>query len=222
MRKQVEIFTDGSCLGNPGPGGYGAIMRYRQHEKTFSEGYFLTTNNRMELMAAIVALEALKEHCDVVLSTDSQYVRQGITQWIHNWKKRGWKTAEKKPVKNVDLWKRLDAALGQHEIKWEWVKGHAGHPENERCDELARAAASTQPMRMQVINLNPDHGFLYCRVAPTVWRIRVFDLLCFIGLSVRGIVLLRATINCMQPSAGKWVLNKTPPLRVQGMTCKPP
>lgn len=95
MRKQVEIFTDGSCLGNPGPGGYGAIMRYRQHEKTFSEGYFLTTNNRMELMAAIVALEALKEHCDVVLSTDSQYVRQGITQWIHNWKKRGWKTAEK-------------------------------------------------------------------------------------------------------------------------------
>lgn len=186
MRKQVEIFTDGSCLGNPGPGGYGAIMRYRQHEKTFSEGYFLTTNNRMELMAAIVALEALKEHCDVVLSTDSQYVRQGITQWIHNWKKRGWKTAEKKPVKNVDLWKRLDAALGQHEIKWEWVKGHAGHPENERCDELARAAASTRPMRMQVINLNPDHGFLYCRVAPTVWRIRVFDLLCFIGLSVRG------------------------------------
>lgn len=218
MRKQVEIFTDGSCLGNPGPGGYGAIMRYRQHEKTFSEGYFLTTNNRMELMATIVALEALKEHCDVVLSTDSQYVRQGITQWIHNWKKRGWKTAEKKPVKNVDLWKRLDAALGQHEIKWEWVKGHAGHPENERCDELARAAASTRPMRMQVINLNPDHGFLYCRVAPTVWRIRVFDLLCFIGLSVRGIVLLRATINCMQPSAGKWVLNKTPPLRVQGMT----
>lgn len=142
MLKQVEIFTDGSCLGNPGPGGYGAIMRYRQHEKTFSAGYRLTTNNRMELMAAIVALEALKEHCEVVLSTDSQYVRQGITQWIHNWKKRGWKTAEKKPVKNVDLWQRLDAALGQHKIKWEWVKGHAGHPENERCDELARAAAS--------------------------------------------------------------------------------
>ena len=119
MLKQVEIFTDGSCLGNPGPGGYGAIMRYRQHEKTFSAGYRLTTNNRMELMAAIVALEALKEHCEVVLST-----------------------AEKKPVKNVDLWQRLDAALGQHKIKWEWVKGHAGHPENERCDELARAAAS--------------------------------------------------------------------------------
>ncbi len=141
MLKQVEIFTDGSCLGNPGPGGYGAILRYRGNEKLFSTGYRLTTNNRMELMAAIVALEALKEQCIVVLSTDSQYVRQGITQWIHNWKKRGWKTAEKKPVKNVDLWKRLDAALGQHQIQWEWVKGHAGHPENERCDELARAAA---------------------------------------------------------------------------------
>ncbi|RRE56174.1 ribonuclease HI [Klebsiella pneumoniae] len=142
MLKQVEIFTDGSCLGNPD-------WRLRRHHalpparKTFSAGYRLTTNNRMELMAAIVALEALKEHCEVVLSTDSQYVRQGITQWIHNWKKRGWKTAEKKPVKNVDLWQRLDAALGQHKIKWEWVKGHAGHPENERCDELARAAAST-------------------------------------------------------------------------------
>ena len=141
MLKQVEIFTDGSCLGNPGPGGYGAILRYRGREKTFSEGYNLTTNNRMELMAAIVALEALKEQCEVILSTDSQYVRQGITQWIHNWKKRGWKTADKKPVKNVDLWKRLDAALGPHQITWEWVKGHAGHPENERCDELARAAA---------------------------------------------------------------------------------
>ncbi|ALB71744.1 ribonuclease HI [Cronobacter muytjensii] len=141
MRKQVEIFTDGSCLGNPGPGGYGAILRYKQHERTFSAGYRLTTNNRMELMAAIVSLEALREHCTVTLSTDSQYVRQGITQWIHNWKKRGWKTADKKPVKNVDLWQRLDAALSQHEIKWEWVKGHAGHPENERCDELARAAA---------------------------------------------------------------------------------
>ncbi|HAI07066.1 MAG TPA: ribonuclease HI, partial [Pantoea sp.] len=108
MRKQVEIFTDGSCLGNPGPGGYGAILRYGQHEKTFSAGYHLTTNNRMELMAAIVSLEALKQPCDVVLSTDSQYVRQGITSWIHNWKKRGWKTADKKPVKNVDLWQRLD------------------------------------------------------------------------------------------------------------------
>ena len=142
MRKQLEIFTDGSCLGNPGPGGYGAILRYKQHEKIFSVGFRLTTNNRMEMMAAIVALEALVEPCDVVLSTDSQYVRQGITQWIHNWKKRGWKTADKKPVKNVDLWKRLDAALSEHKISWEWVKGHAGHPENERCDELAREAAS--------------------------------------------------------------------------------
>ena len=136
MLKQVEIFTDGSCLGNPGPGGYGAILRYRGKEKIFSQGYHLTTNNRMEMMAAIVALEALKEQCEVILSTDSQYVRQGITQWIHNWKKRGWKTADKKPVKNVDLWQRLDAALGQHQIKWEWVKGHAGHPENERWHAL--------------------------------------------------------------------------------------
>jgi ribonuclease HI len=142
MGKQVEIFTDGSCLGNPGPGGYGAILRYKQHEKTFSAGYHLTTNNRMELMAAIVALEALREPCEVVLSTDSQYVRQGITSWIHNWKKRGWKTASKQPVKNVDLWQRLDLALKPHQVRWEWVKGHAGHPENERCDELARNAAT--------------------------------------------------------------------------------
>lgn len=141
MLKQVEIFTDGSCLGNPGPGGYGAIMRYGKHEKTFSAGFRLTTNNRMEMMAAIVALEALTQPCAVVLSTDSQYVRQGITSWIHNWKKRGWKTTDKKPVKNVDLWKRLDAALSHHDITWKWVKGHAGHIENERCDELARNAA---------------------------------------------------------------------------------
>jgi len=141
MLKQVEIFTDGSCLGNPGPGGYGAIMRYKQHEKSFSEGFYLTTNNRMELMAAIVALEALTAPCQVVLSTDSQYVRQGITSWIHNWKKRGWKTSDKKDVKNVDLWKRLDAAIAEHQVQWEWVKGHAGHPENERCDQLARSGA---------------------------------------------------------------------------------
>ena len=109
-------------------------------KKLLAQATAAPPTTRMELMAAIVALEALKEHCEVILSTDSQYVRQGITQWIHNWKKRGWKTADKKPVKNVDLWQRLDAALGQHHIKWEWVKGHAGHPENERCDELARAA----------------------------------------------------------------------------------
>ncbi|WP_167372039.1 MULTISPECIES: ribonuclease HI [Lonsdalea] len=141
MRKQVEIFTDGSCLGNPGPGGYGAVLRYKQHEKELSAGYRLTTNNRMELMAAIVSLESLTTPCDVTLSTDSQYVRQGITSWIHNWKKRGWKTADKKPVKNVDLWQRLDLAIHHHTIQWEWVKGHAGHPENERCDQLAREAA---------------------------------------------------------------------------------
>ncbi|EHM46225.1 ribonuclease HI [Hafnia alvei ATCC 51873] len=143
MLKQVEIFTDGSCLGNPGPGGYGAILRYKQHEKTLSAGYYLTTNNRMELMAAIVALETLKDPCSVILCSDSQYVRQGITQWIHNWKKRGWKTADKKPVKNVDLWQRLDLAIQPHKIEWVWIKGHAGHIENERCDELARAAAGS-------------------------------------------------------------------------------
>lgn len=143
MLKQIDLFTDGSCLGNPGPGGYGAVMVYGKHRKEISAGFRLTTNNRMELMAAIMGLRTLNEPCQVRLTTDSQYVRQGITQWIHNWKKRGWKTADKKPVKNVDLWQRLDAALGQHQIKWEWVKGHAGHPENERCDELARAAASS-------------------------------------------------------------------------------
>ncbi|MEY4475919.1 MAG: hypothetical protein RL248_1686 [Pseudomonadota bacterium] len=143
MTKQVAIFTDGSCLGNPGPGGYCAILRYKQHEKTFSAGYRLTTNNRMELMAAIVALEALTSPCKVTISTDSQYVRQGITQWIHNWKKRGWKTSDRKLVRNIDLWQRLDLAIQDHAIQWEWVKGHAGHPENERCDELARLAANS-------------------------------------------------------------------------------
>lgn len=141
MQKQVEIFTDGSCLGNPGPGGYGVILRYKQHEKEISQGFYLTTNNRMELMAAIVALESLNAPCNIVLSSDSQYVRQGITQWIHNWKKRGWKTADKKAVKNADLWQRLDKAILPHQISWEWVKGHAGHIDNERCDILARNAA---------------------------------------------------------------------------------
>ena len=147
MTKQVEIFTDGSCLGNPGPGGYGIVLRYKQNEKTLAKGYTLTTNNRMEMLATIVALQALKEPCEVILTTDSQYVRQGITQWIHNWKKRGWKTADKKPVKNADLWKRLDTEAQRHQITWHWVKGHAGHPENERCDVLARTAAEapTQP-----------------------------------------------------------------------------
>ncbi|MDX7992672.1 ribonuclease HI [Xenorhabdus sp. Reich] len=142
MNRQVEIFTDGSCLGNPGPGGYGVLLRYQQNEKKLSKGYFHTTNNRMELMAAIVGLEALKRPCTVILTTDSQYVRQGITQWIHNWKKRSWKKADKSPVVNVDLWQRLDKAISPHEIDWRWVKGHAGHRENELCDELARAAAN--------------------------------------------------------------------------------
>ncbi len=147
MQKQVEIFTDGSCLGNPGPGGYGAILRYKQHEKTLSAGYFLTTNNRMELLAAITALESLTSPCNVILSTDSQYVRQGIMSWIHNWKKRGWKTSDKKPVKNVDLWLRLDEAITRHTIDWRWVKGHSGHEENERCDQLARAAAEQPTLK---------------------------------------------------------------------------
>ncbi|MGF1716372.1 ribonuclease HI [Photobacterium chitinilyticum] len=143
MTKQVEIFTDGSCLGNPGPGGYGTVLRYKQHEKELSDGFYMTTNNRMELLAAIVGLSSLRESCQVNLTTDSQYVRQGITQWIHNWKKRGWKTADKKPVKNADLWQRLDTETQRHQVSWHWVKGHAGHPENERCDDLARAAAES-------------------------------------------------------------------------------
>ncbi|MFB6421841.1 MAG: ribonuclease HI [Candidatus Malihini olakiniferum] len=140
--KQVEIFTDGSCLGNPGSGGCGVVLRYKKYEKTLSWGYRLTTNNRMELMAAISALEALKKPCTVILSTDSQYVRHGITGWIHHWKLKGWETANKKPVKNIDLWRRLDAAIRYHSLRWEWIKGHAGHPENKKCDELAHQAAS--------------------------------------------------------------------------------
>ncbi|WP_098415886.1 ribonuclease HI [Vibrio sp. ES.051] len=141
MTKHVEIFTDGSCLGNPGPGGYGIVLRYKGVEKTLSKGYTLTTNNRMEMLAAVVALQTLKEPCQVTLTTDSQYVRQGITQWIHNWKKRGWKTAGKKSVKNADLWQALDKETARHKVEWHWVKGHAGHRENEICDELARTAA---------------------------------------------------------------------------------
>ncbi|MFC3022379.1 ribonuclease HI [Vibrio zhugei] len=141
MKKHVEIFTDGSCLGNPGPGGYGIVLRYKNTEKTLNNGYYLTTNNRMEMLAAIVALQSLKESCQVTLTTDSQYVRQGITQWIHNWKKRQWQTAAKQPVKNADLWQALDRESRRHDLTWNWVKGHAGHRENEMCDELARAAA---------------------------------------------------------------------------------
>ena len=146
--KHIDIFTDGSCLGNPGPGGYGAIIRYKHHEKELSEGFECTTNNRMEMLAAIVALESLKESCEVTLTSDSQYLRQGVTQWIHGWKKNGWKTSNKKPVKNKDLWLRLDEMQQRHQIKWLWVKGHAGHPENERCDDLARIAAENNPTKL--------------------------------------------------------------------------
>ncbi|RCK47713.1 ribonuclease H [Thalassospira profundimaris] len=136
----VTIFTDGACSGNPGPGGWGAILRYKGVEKEMSGGETETTNNRMELMAAISALEAIKRPCQVEIYTDSSYVRDGITKWIFGWQKRGWKTADKKPVKNVELWQRLLDAARPHKIEWHWVKGHAGHPENERCDELARLA----------------------------------------------------------------------------------
>jgi len=134
---KIEIFTDGACKGNPGPGGWGALLRWNGHEKEIFGGEPDTTNNRMELMAAIKALEALKDDADVDLYTDSKYVRDGITQWLPRWKANGWKTAAKKPVKNDDLWRRLDEALGDHSINWHWVKGHAGHPENERADQLA-------------------------------------------------------------------------------------
>jgi ribonuclease HI len=140
-RKSVQIHTDGACLGNPGPGGWGALLRYKGRERELAGGEPDTTNNRMELMAAIMALETLTEACDVVLITDSQYVRQGITEWMANWVRRGWKTAAGDPVKNRDLWERLHAATGRHRIDWRWVKGHSGDPDNERVDVLARNAA---------------------------------------------------------------------------------
>ncbi|MBX9589431.1 MAG: ribonuclease HI [Hyphomonadaceae bacterium] len=137
-KTHVVVYTDGACAGNPGPGGWGAILISGTHRKEISGGEPATTNNRMELMAAIAALETLKRPSRVDLNTDSEYVRNGITAWIHNWKKRGWKTADKKPVKNVELWQRLDEARGRHDVTWHWVRGHAGDPENERADELAR------------------------------------------------------------------------------------
>ncbi|MFK5978558.1 MAG: ribonuclease HI [Rhizobiaceae bacterium] len=136
--ERVKIWTDGACSGNPGPGGWGALLRFGDHEKELSGGAEETTNNRMELQAAIESLIALKKQCHVDLYTDSQYVRGGITGWIKNWKKNGWRTANKKPVKNIELWQALEEALGHHEVEWHWVKGHNGHPENERADELAR------------------------------------------------------------------------------------
>jgi ribonuclease HI len=136
----VVIYTDGACSGNPGPGGWGAILTYGDKCKEISGGEEVTTNNRMELMAAIAALEALKRPSRVELHTDSSYLKNGITQWIHGWKRNGWRTSDKKPVKNAELWQRLDEARNRHEIDWHWVKGHAGHPENERADEIAREA----------------------------------------------------------------------------------
>ena len=140
----VEIFTDGACKGNPGPGGWGALLRFGDKEKELCGGERATTNNRMELLAVIRALESLNRRCAVKLHTDSQYVLKGISEWIINWKKRGWKTADKKPVKNEDLWRTLDALAAQHDIKWIWVKGHAGHEGNERADQLANKGCEGQ------------------------------------------------------------------------------
>ncbi|MEJ2480755.1 MAG: ribonuclease HI [Acidihalobacter sp.] len=137
---EVEIFTDGACRGNPGPGGWGALLRYGGTTRELSGAEAQTTNNRMELLAAISALEALKRPCKVVLTTDSVYVRDGITRWLAGWKRKGWRTASGSPVKNQDLWQRLDAAAARHEVRWEWVKGHAGHPGNEAADSLANQA----------------------------------------------------------------------------------
>ena len=141
-KPHVVVYSDGACSGNPGPGGWGAILISGPHRKEIHGGEAQTTNNRMELMAAIMALEALKRPSHVALHTDSVYVKNGITQWIHGWKRNGWRTADRKPVKNAELWQRLDSARARHEVDWHWVKGHAGHPENERADELARLGLS--------------------------------------------------------------------------------
>ena len=149
-RKTVEVFTDGACLGNPGPGGWAAILRYRNAAKELTGWSRDTTNNRMELTAVVEALHALKEPCKVIVHTDSRYLKDGITRWIHAWKKNGWMTSDRRPVKNKDLWTALDEAAQRHKVEWKWVKGHAGHPENERCDQLARESIkniySTQPL----------------------------------------------------------------------------
>jgi ribonuclease HI len=138
-RKEITIFTDGGCHGNPGPGGWAVILQYGSLKKEFSGSEPDTTNNRMELRAAIAGLASLKEPCSVTVFTDSQYVRQGILEWIHKWKAKGWMRTSREPVKNADLWRKLDAEASRHEVKWTWLKGHSGHPENERCDELAAA-----------------------------------------------------------------------------------
>ena len=143
MADPVELFTDGACQGNPGPGGWGVLLRYGGIEKELSGAEPATTNNRMELTAVIRGLEALKRPCRVLVTTDSQYVRNGITDWIRRWRRNGWRTADRQPVKNSDLWRRLDEVAAGHEVEWHWVKGHAGHPENERADRLATAAIAT-------------------------------------------------------------------------------
>ena len=140
MSKVIEIYTDGACSGNPGPGGWGALMRWNGHEKELSGGEPDTTNNRMEMMAVIKALEAVKKHSTVHIHTDSKYVMQGVNEWLEGWKARGWRTAAKKPVKNQDLWERIDSLVNEHKVTFFWVKGHNGHPENERADDLATSA----------------------------------------------------------------------------------
>lgn len=140
MTDVVEIYTDGACRGNPGPGGWGALLRYQGHEKTLRGAEDHTTNNRMEMTAVIKALESLKRPCTVRVTTDSQYVKHGVTEWLPQWKRRGWKTADKKPVKNVELWQALEQAAARHKVSWHWVRGHRGHPENEQADRLANRA----------------------------------------------------------------------------------
>lgn len=146
-RKKIDIFTDGSCLGNPGRGGIGILLRYKQHEKQISKGYFLTTNNRMELLAVIEALNTLTEACEVTVHSDSQYMKNGITRWIFNWKRNNWKASSGKAVKNQDLWQQLDQAILPHDIHWQWVKGHNGHHENEICDQLAKQGAENPTLQ---------------------------------------------------------------------------
>jgi ribonuclease HI len=142
---RVEIYTDGACSGNPGPGGWGSVLMYNGHRRELSGGEAQTTNNRMELMAVIQALETLKRPCEVILHTDSTYVMKGMTEWLENWKRRNWRTADRKPVKNVELWQRLEQAIGRHAVQWRWVRGHSGVPGNERADELARLAIGRKP-----------------------------------------------------------------------------
>ena len=158
-KKEIFVYTDGSCLGNPGPGGYGVVMRYRQYEKKLSCGYRHTTNNRMELLAVIAALRCLTEPCTIVLTTDSQYVKNGIESWLAGWKRKNWRTASGSAVKNIELWQALDELRQPHEIKWHWVKGHAGHPENEGCDRLARTAASHPQALLLADDTDPNLRF---------------------------------------------------------------